>query len=160
MTTMIAWESRKLYKPKKISAREKTSRRTTRHYVALGAGLEPDCPGLRGRKKPELYQICKSREESKMMCCLEMALTRLAKIKKQDETKMIQCLEVTLYQSPKSRTKKKQFTEDSYFTLCIHLSPLQLFLNLPFCTLLDNKKEKKNVDYIFIHWYCCLFFPV
>ena len=34
---------------------KKTSRRATRHYAALGAGLAPNCSELNGRENPELY---------------------------------------------------------------------------------------------------------
>ena len=41
---------------------KKTGRRITRSYTAPGAGLAQDCPGLRGREKPVLYQTRESRE--------------------------------------------------------------------------------------------------
>ena len=67
VTTRFVWASRKLHKPGKILTREmkKTGRRATRRYAALGAGLVPDYPGLRGREKPKLYLTCKSREVSR-----------------------------------------------------------------------------------------------
>ena len=34
-------------------------------YATLGVGLTPDCAGLRGREKPELYKTSKSREVSR-----------------------------------------------------------------------------------------------
>ena len=35
---------------------------TTRCHVTLGYGLAPDCSGLRGREKPEMYESHESRE--------------------------------------------------------------------------------------------------
>ena len=78
MKTRIAWVTKKLYKPGKISIPVEMSRqqrRVTRRYATLGAGLAPGCPELREvGEKPEL--------------------TRLAKVEKQVETKMIQCLKI------------------------------------------------------------------
>ena len=35
---------------------------TTRRPIALGSSLVPNCPGLRGREKPEMYKTYESRE--------------------------------------------------------------------------------------------------
>ena len=105
VTIIIAWASGKLYKLLKIFNWERTkemSVRVTRHHIALGSGLVPDCTGLRGREKLELYQMHKSRE---------MWRNWLAEVKKQVwskrsvpceglefkdwlETKMIKYLEI------------------------------------------------------------------
>ena len=94
------WASGKLYKPGKISTWERmkeTDRRATRHYATLGTGFVPNCSGLRGREKPELYETCKSRE---VMRNKDNSIlwdnARLMKAEKQGETKMIQSLEVAL----------------------------------------------------------------
>ena len=49
-----------------------------RRCATLGSGLVPDNPRLKGREEPELMRLVKieKRGESKMMHCLEMALTR------------------------------------------------------------------------------------
>ena len=77
---------------------------------------------------------------------LEMALTRLAKVKKQVEAKMIQCLPVVLYQSSESRTKK-WFTEDSYLALPVHLSHIRLSPSLHHFVTLGNKRKRKEAEF-------------
>ena len=41
---------------------KKTGGKVTRCYVTLGSGVVPDCTGLRGREKPDLYEMHESRE--------------------------------------------------------------------------------------------------
>ena len=50
-----------------ISARDKkeTGRRAIRLYATLGAGLSPNCSGLKNREKPELYHTRESQEVSR-----------------------------------------------------------------------------------------------
>ena len=42
--------------------RENRLKTITKRHIALGSGLVPNCPGLRESKKPEMFEICKSRE--------------------------------------------------------------------------------------------------
>ena len=163
VTTRIAWESEKLDKPDKISTqrdkrRTKTNRRATRCYTTLDAGLAPDCPGLRGRESLGCTRLTKAEKwrESKMIRCLEMAPTRLAQVEKRVETKMIQCFDVALYQSPESKTNKKQFSEDKYLALCVHLSHLRLSFTLSFRVIQGNKRGRLY----FYSLALLLFFPV
>ena len=57
---IIAWASRKLYKPETISSSrderttKKTGRRATKRYTTLGVGLVSDFPGSRDRENLEL----------------------------------------------------------------------------------------------------------
>ena len=152
---------------------KKTGRRTTRHYATLGIGFVPCCSGWRNREKPELMGLAKIEKwiESKMIWCLEIALTRLEKVEKwlerwfsalrwpytrlievekQVEIKVIWCFDVALYQSCKSRMKK-WFSEDLYLALYVHLSCLWLSLSLslilPFCLfwVIKGKEKEQNV---------------
>ena len=61
-TKMIRCCEVALYQSPENRTKKKTDRRATWHYAALGAGLLPDCPGLRGREKPQLYQTHEIRE--------------------------------------------------------------------------------------------------
>ena len=42
---------------------KETDRRATRRYVALGAGIGPDCSVLRGKEKSKMSETDESREE-------------------------------------------------------------------------------------------------
>ena len=47
-----------------------------------------------------------------------------SEVEKSIEVEMIKCFELALYQSHKSKTKKKQFTKDSYLTSgCMQTQP-------------------------------------
>ena len=50
------------FQHQKRRAKKKTAKRATRCYFTLGTGLESDCPALRGREKPELYQTHENRD--------------------------------------------------------------------------------------------------
>ncbi len=56
-------KTREDFDPSRDERRTKeTNRRAIRRYTAPGADLPSDCPGLRDREKPELYQTRGSRE--------------------------------------------------------------------------------------------------
>ena len=78
------------------------------------------------------------------------------KVEKQGETKMIQCLEVAQYQSWKSKIKKKQLTEDSYFAPVCAAQPSSTVPHSTHTYVLCNKRKRKETDYILIHQYCFL----